>query len=98
MRALLALSDFFQAIDNDQRITMRHIGLYAALLYIWETDGFKNPICLFSKEIMAVAKIFASASYHRYIKQLDEYGYIRYEPSFKKNQASKIYLLALVST
>lgn len=91
MRALLALSDFFQAIDNDPRITMRHIGLYAALLYIWETDGFKNPICLFSKEIMAVAKIFASASYHRYIKQLDEYGYIRYEPSFKKNQASKIY-------
>jgi len=30
-------------------------------------------------------------TYHKCVKDLNAYGYIRYEPSFNKNKGSKIY-------
>ena len=93
MEPLRPISVFFSNIEKDQRITLPHIGLYAALLYVRILRGLINPIHVYSREVMEIAKLYAPSTYHRYIKQLDEYGYIRYEPSFKKNQASKIYFL-----
>lgn len=88
------LFGFWKAVANDPRITMRHIGLYAALLCVWRKEGSKDPMCLYSYEIMDAAKMVTQSTYHQYIKQLAEYGYLRYEPSFKKNQPSKIFLLS----
>lgn len=87
------LFNFWESVVKDPRITMRHVGLYAALLCIWRKMGSKDPLCLYSHQIMELAKIITQCTYHQYIKQLAEYGYIRYEPSFKKNQPSKIFLL-----
>lgn len=85
---------FWNAIAKDPRITMRHIGLYAALLCVWRKEGAKDPLCLFSHDIMSAAKMITQSTYHQYIRQLDEYGYLKYVPSFKKNQPSKIFLLS----
>ena len=85
------LSDFFTAIENDGRISITHIGVYAALLQYRIDKGFANPIHAFGKEIMRIAKISAPFTYHRCVKELSEYGYINYIPSFKRNQGSKIY-------
>jgi hypothetical protein len=86
------LSDFFAAIEKDARISITHIGIYAALLQYWYKSGCQNPLCAYSYEIMQIAKVSAQATYHKTVKQLDEFGYIRYEPSFKRNQPSKVYL------
>lgn len=83
------LSDFFNAIAGDPRIT--HIGIYAALLQYWSEHHFENPVQVFSYEIMRIAKISASTTYHKSIRDLNSYGYIRYEPSFKRNKGSKVY-------
>jgi len=91
MPTLKPLSDFFTAIANDPRISITHIGIYAALLQYWQEHHFENPIHAFSYEIMRIAKISASTTYHKSIRELNEYGYIRYQPSFKRNQASKVY-------
>ena len=40
---------------------------------------------------MAIAKISALKTYYRCIKDMSDYGYLRYVPSKKKNRASKIY-------
>ena len=87
------LSQFFSAIENDYRISITHIGIYAALLQFRMDKGFINPIEAFSYEIMPIAKITACYTYHRCIRQLHEYGYIKYEPCFKHNQRSKIYFI-----
>jgi hypothetical protein len=34
----------------------------------------------------------SSDTYYRTIKDLNDFGYLRYEPSYKRNQGSKIYL------
>ena len=91
MESLKPLSDFFSAIEKDYRISTTHIGVYAALLKYSEDRGFTSPIQVFSYEIMHIAKISASSTYHKCIKELNEYGYIKYEPSFKRNQGSRIY-------
>lgn len=91
MEFLKPLSDFFSAIENDPRISITHIGIYAALLQYWSEHNYKNPVQVFSYEIMRIAKISASTTYHKTIKALNDYGYIRYQPSFKRNQGSKVY-------
>ncbi len=91
MEALKPLSDFFSAIENDCRISITHIGIYAALLQYWSDHHFENPVHVFSYDIMRIAKISASTTFHKAIRELSEYGYIKYEPSFKRNRGSKVY-------
>lgn len=93
MEALKPLSDFFLAIENDCRISITHIGIYAALLQYWKEHQYANPFQVFSYEIMEKAKISASTTYHKCIRDLSDYGYIIYTPSYKRNQGSKVYIL-----
>lgn len=93
MDTLQPLSDFFIAIEKDPRISITHIGIYAALLQYWKEQNYINPMRVFSYEIMRIAKISASATYHKSIRSLSDFGYIKYEPSFKRNQGSKVTFL-----
>lgn len=93
MEALNPLSQFFSAIAQDYRISSTHICVYAALLQFSLDKGAVNPIEAFSYEIMHIAKISARYTYNKCVRELNDYGYIRYEPSFKNNQGSKIYLI-----
>ena len=91
MDRLCYLSDFFEAIGTDPRISITHIGVYAALLQYRMQKGFTNPIQVFSHEIMNIAKLSTAITYHKCVKELSSYGYIRYEPSFNRTKGSKIY-------
>ncbi|THD32427.1 MAG: hypothetical protein DI588_07345 [Flavobacterium johnsoniae] len=92
------LTSFFAAIQDDGRISMTHIAVYAALLQFRIEKGFSNPIQAYSHEIMKLAKISAPITYHRCIRELSEYGYIKYLPSFKRTQASEIRFKELTRT
>jgi hypothetical protein len=91
MDNLKPLSAFFFAIEKDFRISTTHIAIYVALLQFRIDKGFINPIQAYSDEIKNIAKIYSPKTYRKCIRELSDYGYIRYEPSFKKNQGSKIY-------
>lgn len=91
MDNLKPLSDFFLAIEKDFRISSTHIAIYAALLQCRKGKGFINPIQVFSREVIPIAKISYPYTYHKCVRQLSDYGYIKYEPSFRKTKGSKIY-------
>ena len=91
MDTLKPLSDFFLAIEKDFRISTTHIAIYAALLQYRTVKGFINPIQVFRREVTPIAKISSPYTYHKCIQELSDYGYIKYIPSFKKTQGSKIY-------
>ncbi|WP_281225407.1 hypothetical protein [Flavobacterium aquiphilum] len=93
MDTLKPLSDFFSAIEKDFRIGTTHIAIYAALLEYRVGKGFINPIEVYRYEITSLAKISSPYTYHKCIKDLNDYGYLKYEPSVKKTQGSKIYFL-----
>lgn len=92
MSALKPLSDFFDAIEKDPRINSTHIGVYAALLQCWNRRGCPDLLEVFSHELIGLAKLSSRDTYFKYIGELNEYGYIRYERSFNRNKPSAIYL------
>lgn len=95
MSALKPLSDFFDAIEKDPRINSTHIGVYAALLQCWCSQGCPSPLQVFSHELIGLAKLSSRDTYFKYIRELSEYGYIRYERSFNRNRRSRIFLNGL---
>jgi len=86
------LTEFFLSIREDPRIGPVHISLFMAIVQHWNNNNCKNPICVFGKELMELAKISGVATYHRSIRELNEYGYIKYEPSYNHFSGSLIYL------
>ncbi|WAC41634.1 hypothetical protein [Pedobacter sp. SL55] len=92
MEILKPLTDFFSSIEKDGRISVTHIAVYTALLKYWQQSGFTNPLQAFSYQIMEIAKISAPMTYRKCLKDLSDFGYLKYQPSHKSNQASKIIL------
>ena len=93
MHQLQPVEDFFSAIADDPRINTSHISLYMALLKLWGEHGCQNPIRVFSHEVMPVCKISGIATYHKSIRELHEYGYIRYVPSYYRFTGSVVYMI-----
>jgi hypothetical protein len=75
----------------DTRITATHISMFSALFVCWQASGFQNPFSVCRKKLMSFSKIASTATYHKCIKQLDDYGYIRYEPSFHPTKGSQVH-------
>lgn len=78
---------------EDKRITCRHISMLFALLYCWQQNSFENPILITRRDLMKLAHIRSTATYHRCVKELDEFGYIVYLPNFNPYFGSKIRIL-----
>lgn len=85
------LEGFFTNISADARITVTHISVYTAILQTTYKLG-TNCLAMFSFELMQVAKISSGKTYYKAVRELNEFGYIRYEPSFNKNRPSRIVL------
>jgi hypothetical protein len=81
------LSAFLQGSLNDYRISSTHI---AALVHYSADRGHINPYRAYSHEIMKIAKVSSLKTYSRCMHELAAYGYLKYEPSKKKNLASLI--------
>ena len=90
---LKELTRFYEGIKEDSRISPSHIALYMALFECWNQNDFRNPIFISRREVMAAAKISGLATYHRCIKELHEYGYIVYSPSYNPTICSKVMIL-----
>ncbi|SFW89873.1 hypothetical protein SAMN05661012_06517 [Chitinophaga sancti] len=91
MENMKILSDFFTAAQTDPRIGLNHIGLFASLYQYWLNQNCPVPLKLFCSEAKQLAKVLSNASYYRYVRDLDCFGYIRYVPSLKRNVPSSLY-------
>jgi hypothetical protein len=88
------LKVFMANIRADPRIGPAHISLYAALISHWYEKKFEHPLYIFSHEIMPLCKLSGLATYHRGIKELHQYGYIRYVPSYNHFLGSLVYFIS----
>lgn len=93
MYQMQPLEDFFSAIADDPRINTTHISLYMALLKLWGEKGFQNPVNVFSHEVMTLCKVSGVATYHKKIRELHNYGYIKYVPSFYRCSRSCVFMI-----
>ena len=93
MEQVKELANFYAAIRDDHRIGTTHISLYMALFHFYNLNGFQNPVCITRAAVMESAKISGLATYHKCLKDLVQYGYIEYNPSYNPAINSKIRLL-----
>ena len=78
MNYIRHLNGFFMRMSEDQRMTSLHISLYMALFQVWNLNRFQNPFTIVRDEMMQLSRIGSVNTYARCIKQLQEWGYIRY--------------------
>lgn len=86
------LTCFYNAIAADTRIGASHISIYMALLQLWNISEGNNPFIINRNLVMQTAKISSRQTYNKYMNELNEYGYINYEPSANQFESSIIYL------
>jgi hypothetical protein len=87
------LVDFVDAAAEDPRLATTHLSLYLSLFRMWMGKGGVDPLPIHRSEVMRMAKISGAATYHRCIRELDAYGYIRYCPSFHPNCHTRVFLV-----
>lgn len=92
MNYILQLSGFFQRVSKDSRLNPTHVSLYMAIFQFWNAGHFRNPVTISRQELMKISKISAKATYHKCIKDLHNFGYIQYLPSFNPFKGSLVYL------
>lgn len=92
MNYILQLSGFFQKVAVDNRLNPNHVSLYMAVFQLWNAERFQNPVTISRQELMRISKISAKATYHKCIKELHNFGYIQYIPSYNPFKGSLVYL------
>jgi hypothetical protein len=84
-------SKWIRRMGKDQRLMATHVSLYTALFIHFQRNAFISPFPITRAGLMACSRIASVATYHKCIKELDEFGYVRYQPSFSPKQGSLIY-------
>ncbi len=90
-KELIGYCNHAKRMGQDKRVLATHVSLFTALFIFWQRDGFVSPFAITRKTVMAFSKIASVATYHKCIRELNKFGYIRYQPSFNPKKGSQIY-------
>ena len=93
MEEVKELTKFYSAVKDDNRLGTSHISLYMALFQLYNMNGFCNPVFITRGPVMELAKISGLATYHKCMKDLHQYGYIQYQPSYNPAISSQVTIL-----
>jgi hypothetical protein len=84
-------SKWIKRMGADSRMLATHVSLFTALFVCWQHGGFNSPFAVTRKKLMAYSRIASIATYHKCIRELDEFGYIHYQPSYHPKIGSLVY-------
>ena len=87
---IIQLNAVFDCFNKDTRIKQGHITLYLAFFQKWNRQFFKKTITINRELIMEKAKFRSKTTYHNYLKDLNNWGYLKYFPSYHPARGSKI--------
>lgn len=89
------LNRFFQKLSKDTRFNTTHVSLYVALFNFWNNARFAPEFFINRYEVMTLSRIGSKGTYHRCIKDLNDWKYILYMPSKNPNIGSKVRMFNL---
>ena len=98
MNYIKHLNAVFHKIYSDKRLNTTHISLYMALFQFWNINRFPEEFYIDRQEIMQLSKIGSTATYHRCLKQMNTWKYLKYMPSHNPYKGSKIKLFNFSTT
>jgi hypothetical protein len=87
------LSKFLSTIANDSRLNVWHLALLYSLLQLAYLQKERKIIHVSRSRIMKLSHITTLPTYHKYFKQIQDYGYIKYTPSYHPGYKSIVEFL-----
>lgn len=86
------LNGVFGQFAKDNRLHASHVSMYMTLFHFWNASYFRETFYINRAEVMQLSKIGSTSTYHRCIRQLEHWGYIRYQPSHNPLKGSRVKL------
>lgn len=77
---------------DDPRLNVWHMAILTAILSLGFKQGERQRIKVSRSKIMSLSHINTLPTYHKYFKQLQELGYIKYSPSYHPGYKSEVEL------
>ena len=93
MDRLQELMTFMDGLASDARLKPTHISLCIALYHAWVRSNFQNIFQISRRKLMAASRIQSKATYHKVIKDLQAFGYVKYIPSYHPVMGSSVGLV-----
>src|SRR5690606_40290998 len=90
MDRLQQLTDYFNRVASDNRLKPVHISLFMALCHAWITSNFQCPYHISRRRLMSASRIRSKGTYHKVIRELQFFGYLKYQPSYHPVKGSAI--------
>lgn len=87
---IIQLNAVFERFNNEDTIKQGHITLYLAFFQKWNRSFFPKIITINRQFIMESSKIKSKTTYHNYLKDLNDWGYLHYYPSYHPSRGSKV--------
>lgn len=87
------LTHFINRIVSDTRLKPVHISLSIALCHGWVLNCFRRPYRVSRSLLMTASRIRSRATYHKAMKELQSFGYLKYCPSYHPFKASEVEIL-----
>ena len=95
MEIASVITTFIKSAEKDPRLSPSHISVFIALVFQWERIGQMGSFKVFSYDIMPMAKLSSRSTYFKCIGDLNDAGYLKYQPSKYKHEASSIEFIGL---
>ncbi len=86
---------YLDKICNDPRLNVWHISLLLAIIRLGYRQNESKIIRVSRSKLMALSHINTTPTYHKYFKELQIYGFIKYNPSYHPGYRSTVELLQL---
>jgi hypothetical protein len=83
------LNRFLVIAAKDSRLSPMHMYLYVVLCVI-ASVGDTGDFSVSRSKVMQLCKVRSHATYHKYMRALQQYGYIDYFPSYHPVKASRV--------
>lgn len=87
------LNNLLAIFERDKRLKVWHFALLMAILHLGYKQGQKNVIKVSRSKIMALSHVSTLPTYHKYFKELQDFGYIQYTPSYHPGYKSEVVIL-----
>ncbi|SMC61122.1 hypothetical protein SAMN02787074_2030 [Chryseobacterium sp. YR221] len=85
--------DFMDFLDNDPKLNVWHISLMLAIARLACKQKENWVIHVSRSKLMKLSHIDSITSYHRYFKELQQFGYIKYIPSYHPHYRSTVEII-----
>lgn len=77
---------------NDPTLNVWHLSILTAILELGYRQGERRRIKVSRSKIMQLSHVNTLPTYHKYFKQLQDLGYIKYTPSYHPGYKSEVKL------